>query len=64
VVRPGESLWTIASDTVEVRFGGHASETEVARYWVALMAANQAAVAVTGDADIIYPGMTVVLPPL
>jgi hypothetical protein len=37
---------------------------DVARYWVALMAANQATVAATGDADIIYPGMTLVLPPL
>ncbi len=79
-VAPGESFWSIAEAVVgkELTTSGpraHAAELSqseragreqeaVARYWVALVAANLDRLPVRGDPDVLYVGDRVVLPPL
>lgn len=55
----GEHLWGIAAG----RMDATASAAEVAGYWTRLVEANRAGL-MSGDPDLIYPGETVVLPPL
>lgn len=57
VVRPGDSLWTIAAR----RLGPTASPAEVASYWLRVRALNTAALG--PDPDLIQPGQTLRLPP-
>jgi nucleoid-associated protein YgaU len=40
------------------------TDSQVARYWELVVAANRDRLANPGDADLIYPGQTFVLPPL
>ncbi len=55
----GEHLWGIAAGRADAT----ASAAEVAGYWTRVVAVNRARL-VSGDPDLIYPGETVVLPPL
>lgn len=57
VVRPGDSLWSIAAR----HLGPEASQTDVASYWVRLQALNAATLA--PDPDLIRPGQSLRLPP-
>jgi hypothetical protein len=57
LVRPGESLWSIASD----RLGVGASATEIARYVDLLWMLNAERIA-TGDPDLVHSGTRLVLP--
>ena len=62
VVQVGESLWTIAEDTV--RTGGSVDDPDaVHRYWRALCDANRDRVA-SGDLNAILPGEDLDLPPV
>jgi nucleoid-associated protein YgaU len=62
----GDNLWTIAGDHLaEARSGGAGEPTtrEVAAYWLRVVDANAPNLR-SGDPDLIYPGETVVLPPI
>lgn len=64
VVQPGESLWSIATGVVRADLGPGATDAQISRYWAALIQANQAALAVSGDPDVIYAGTVLTLPAL
>jgi len=57
VVRPGDSLWTIAARYL----GPHASAEAVARDWPRWYDANRAVIG--GDPDLVRPGQLLVPPP-
>jgi hypothetical protein len=59
VVRPGECFWSVA----EARLEG-ADAADVARYWLRLIEANADRLRVPGDPGLIFPGQTLVLPPV
>jgi nucleoid-associated protein YgaU len=66
VVVEGDNLWTIAGDHLaEARSGGAGELTtrEVAAYWLRVIEANAGNLR-SGDPDLIYPGETIVLPPV
>ena len=66
VVAPGDSLWAIAAahlTTSTSRPRAAISDTEIARYWVAVCDANRARVR-SGNLNLIYPGELIVLPAL
>jgi nucleoid-associated protein YgaU len=56
VVRPGDSLWSLARD----RLGPHATDADVAVAWRHLYRANRAAIG--ADPDLIRPGERLALP--
>ncbi|MGI8873355.1 MAG: LysM peptidoglycan-binding domain-containing protein [Egibacteraceae bacterium] len=60
VVR-GDSIWTIAHDTLTAAWSRPPSTDEVARYWREVVASNAASLR-SGDPDLIYPGEVVHLP--
>lgn len=57
----GDHLWAIAERAVADRLGRAPTDDEVAPYWRAVVDANRDRL-VTGDADLIFPGQTFVLP--
>ena len=66
VVAPGDSLWAIAAAHLAAttsRPRAAISDTEIARYWVAVCDANRARVR-SGNLNLIYPGELIVLPAL
>ncbi|MBT8212221.1 MAG: LysM peptidoglycan-binding domain-containing protein, partial [Acidimicrobiia bacterium] len=62
-VEKGDSLWTIAARVVSEATGGTPDDRSIARYWRLLVAENTSALT-SGDPDMIYPGETVVVPPM
>jgi nucleoid-associated protein YgaU len=66
VVVEGDNLWTIAGDRLAEAHSGGAGELttrEVAAYWLRVVEANAPNLR-SGDPDLIYPGETIVLPPV
>lgn len=63
IVRAGDSLWLIARASLTHPTGRPPGDTEVARYWRAVVAANRPTLR-SGDPSLIYPGEIVVLPPV
>jgi len=64
VVSPGDSFWRIAAVRVEAHLGRIPSPTEISDYWRNLIAANEDRLAVPGNADLIFPGDELLLPPV
>lgn len=65
VVVPGDHLWGIAAShlrALDVE-PGEPRPSSVARYWSLVITANRAALR-SGDPSLIFPGETIVLPPL
>jgi nucleoid-associated protein YgaU len=65
-VAEGETFWTIARDRLAEASGGGAGEPTnqaLTEYWAKVVAANQGRLA-SGDPDLIYPGETIILPPV
>lgn len=62
VVRPGDSLWTIARDRLQ-GLGLATDDGAVGRYWRVLCDANRDGLT-SGDVDLVYPGEPVDLPPI
>ncbi len=62
VVRPGDSLWLIARASLTRVSGIRPVDTDVARYWHAVIAANRSTLR-SGDPGLIFPGEIVALPP-
>jgi nucleoid-associated protein YgaU len=63
-VAPGDSFWSIASDTLSDATGRSVSDREVVAYWTQVIDANRAMLVVPGDVDLIFPGQVVALPPV
>ncbi|MGE3619792.1 MAG: LysM peptidoglycan-binding domain-containing protein [Acidimicrobiia bacterium] len=61
VVTTGDTLWSLAADHLDERWGRPATETEITRHWVEVVAANEGRIR-SGDPDVVYPGEIVVLP--
>lgn len=57
LVKPGDSLWTIADDELPTT----ATTAEISERWRAIYAANRARIG--PDPDLIHPGMSLLLPP-
>jgi nucleoid-associated protein YgaU len=62
VVRAGDNLWLIARATLGRGRAGNPTDTDVARYWRAVIAANRATLR-SGDPSLIFPGEMITLPP-
>jgi len=63
-VEQGEHFWSIAETTLEDTRGAAPSEGEVASYWRKLIEANQDRLLPPHDPDLIYPGQSLVIPPV
>lgn len=63
MVVPGDHLWGIAERTLAARLGRSPTLPVLAAYWRRLVEANEGLLR-SGDPDLIYPGETVLLPPV
>ena len=61
IVRAGDSLWLIARASLTRISGSRPDDTDVARYWRAVIAANRSTLR-SGDPSLIFPGEIVALP--
>jgi len=61
VVRAGDSLWLIARASLTRIHGSRPDDTDVARYWRAVIAANRSTLR-SGNPSLIFPGEIVALP--
>lgn len=62
-VAAGDSFWSIAVDTLTERLGVDPSDRQVVRYWRNLIELNRARLVDPGNADLIFPGQVLSLPP-
>ncbi|HEX4818789.1 MAG TPA: LysM domain-containing protein [Acidimicrobiales bacterium] len=63
VVKPGDSFWSIAASVLQSRLGHAPSNAEIVPFWHALIDANQAQLPHPGNPDLLYVGITLVIPP-
>lgn len=63
-VRPGDHLWGISSRALQAARRRPVSDAEVAPYWLSVVERNRASLPDPANADLLYVGMTVVLPPI
>ena len=63
IVRSGDNLWLVARAALTRASTRQPSDTEVARYWRLVIAANRATLR-SGDPSLIFPGEIVTLPPV
>jgi hypothetical protein len=61
VVRPGDNLWLIARASLAHVSATRPDDTDVARYWLAVIAANRSTLR-SGNPSLIFPGEIVALP--
>jgi nucleoid-associated protein YgaU len=61
VVRAGDNLWRIAETELTRATGGAPAESDIARYWQRVIAANRTTLR-SGDPSLILPGEVVTLP--
>ena len=62
-VGKGDHLWIIAQRHLEAATGTTQDDDTIARYWRRVIDANRDRLR-SGDPDLIYPGETVLLPPI
>ena len=62
-VRPGDHLWLIAARTLEAARQRPVSDAEVAPYWETVVRENRSRLPDPANADLLYVGMHIVLPP-
>lgn len=63
VVSRSESFWSIAADRIEEVLHRPPTEPEVRVYWGRLIEANRERLVDPGNADLLYAGQTLALPP-
>ena len=63
-VQPGDHLWRIALLSLQAARRRPVSDAEVAPYWLSVVERNRASLPDPANADLLYVGMTVVLPPI
>jgi hypothetical protein len=61
VVRAGDHMWALAERRLGILRGRSVSDSEIAPYWLEVVAANLATIR-SGDPDLIFPGEVLVLP--
>lgn len=59
----GESLWSIAHDTLAARLGREPTVEEIDPYWRALVAPNTMVLPHPHQPDLLYVGTDLTLPP-
>jgi len=66
LVRTGDSFWRIAQSQLTARDPAHGEPTasQIVGYWRLLIAQNRDRLKVREDADLLYPGQRLVIPPL
>jgi nucleoid-associated protein YgaU len=62
-VKSGDNLWLIATDHLLNEIGSDPGTATVTAYWRRLVEANRTTLR-SGDANLIYPGEIITLPPL
>lgn len=62
VVRPGDDLWSIAADTMQLRLGRLPTRGEVAAYWLEVIEANRDRLPYPNDPSLLYAGDLIALP--
>lgn len=63
VVQPGDHLWSIADHRVSEELKSAADNNEVREYWLRLIEINRDNLVDPHNADLIFPGQELVLPP-
>jgi hypothetical protein len=63
MVRPGDSLWTIAATALAATWGRPPSARELGTYWWQVVELNRPRLPNPSDPDLIFPGDEVSLPP-
>jgi hypothetical protein len=63
-VRGGEHFWSIAEQVLTASWRRPPTDTEVARYWAALVAHNRDRLADRDNPDLIYAGQLLELVPV
>lgn len=64
LVQPGDHLWSIAQRVVAQHRGRPVSDIEIAPYWRDLIEANRSLLVDPDNADLLFPGQTLRLPPV
>jgi hypothetical protein len=62
LVRPGDHLWKVAGEHLQIVLDREPTRDELARYWVEVIDAARPVIR-SGDPDLIYPGEEIPLPP-
>ena len=63
-VAPGQHLWSISSAVLADALGRPPSDPEVVPYWRRVIEANRTRLADPANADLLFPGQVLVVPPL
>lgn len=61
-VAAGDHFWAIAEEEVAAQLGRPGTEDEVHTHWETLLAVNANRLVVDGNADLLLPGQTIILP--
>lgn len=61
-IASGDHFWAIAEEEVAAQLGRPGTEDEVLDHWETLLVANADRLVVAGNADLLLPGQTIVLP--
>jgi hypothetical protein len=62
-VRPGDNLWTIATDSLAAAWGRPPDVREVAPYWWRVVQVNRLHLPNPSDPNLLFAGDVVTLPP-
>lgn len=63
-VAPGEHFWAIAERLLAQAWGREATPAETVGFWLQLIERNRSRLVDPGNADLIFPGQELVLPPV
>ncbi len=63
VVQPGDNLWSIAADTLAATWGRQPDDSHVAPYWLQIVEINRPHLPNPADANLIFAGDRIALPP-
>jgi hypothetical protein len=63
LVRPGDNLWTIATDALAAAWGRPPDVREVAPYWWRVVQVNRPHLPNPSDPNLLFAGDAVTLPP-
>lgn len=63
-VKPGNSFWSIAEDTLEASLGRSVSDLEIDPFWRATIELNRARIPDPSNPDLLFAGLVLELPPV
>ena len=61
-IAAGDHFWAIAEEDVAAQLGRPGTEDEVLDHWETLLVLNADRLVVAGNADLLLPGQTIILP--